>query len=72
MVSVTPAAVIISLDDTHTDVTDDGATKDGVLAHVPQLRVFRDVAGYCGVSVCLYVHVCNYVWWMYLLYNLLF
>lgn len=39
------------------DIMSDETTKDGVTVHVPQLRVFRDVAGYCGVcvSVCLYV-----------------
>lgn len=35
---------------------DDG--EDGKPApHVPQLRVFRDVAGYCGVSV-MYMYFC--------------
>ena len=44
--------------------TDNGEDKDdGVVAHVPQLRVFNDVAGYCGVCVymlcvCVCVRVC--------------
>ena len=37
------------------DMSEEGV-KDGPVAHVPQLRVFRDVAGYCGV--CLSVCVC--------------
>ena len=39
----------------------DETTKDGVTVHVPQLRVFRDVAGYCGVCLSVCLSVCMYV-----------
>ena len=42
------------------DIMSDETTKDGVTVHVPQLRVFRDVAGYCGVCVSVYLSVCMY------------
>ena len=46
-------------------VDSDEDKDDGVVAHVPQLRVFNDVAGYCGVCVvcvvltvvCVYIYI---------------
>ena len=46
------------------DIMSNETTKDGLTVHLPQLRVFRDVAGYCGVcvSVCLYLCVSMFVY----------
>ena len=38
----------------------DESKQEMVTAHVPLLRVFNDVAGYCGVClfVCVYLFIC--------------
>jgi len=42
-------------------MTGDEGEKNGLVGHIPQLRVFRDVAGYCGVSISLLPRVsCNW------------
>ena len=55
-----PSLLIATISCRLVDVMDE-EDKSGPVALVPQLRVFGDVAGYCGVCVCLSVCPCVHV-----------